>query len=110
MSSLADTPPVRHGTARLVLQISGASYSVRKVAPVLPGSRSWSVRRLVSPRLGRVYCVSRWRGQVSCTCPDHRIHGSRCKHMSALAAVGLLPRRFQVAAGSFGSGLEVANA
>lgn len=81
------SPPVRHGAARLVLQINGVAYAVRKLRKLGRGVAGFALKKLAS---GAVYSVVRARGEVSCTCPDSSIRGAVCKHRQALAAVGLL--------------------
>jgi hypothetical protein len=104
MASVAQAPPVRpivrHGTARLELTISGVRYSLRRSRPdLLKGARVWTLRRLDPPREGAMYCVVRFRGVNSCSCPDADIRKTECKHVRALVACGLVSGRKGVARG-----------
>jgi hypothetical protein len=88
MASLQAPPPVRHGKCRLVIQINGCDYVLRRVklGPRGKASKSWSLTKAD----GTCYYVTRENASISCTCPDHRSRGSRCKHLRALVAAGLL--------------------
>lgn len=85
--------PVRHGSARLEIVINGVRYKVRRSKPALRGARVWSLTAVDGPRPGRIRSVLRYRGEISCTCEDFSIRGSKCKHLRALVAVGLLSGR-----------------
>jgi hypothetical protein len=81
-----------HGTCRLSLHVNGTCYSVRPV-PCDPSAalRCYRLRKAD----GTAYHVSRHPWGCECTCPDfvfHRdgIDPAGCKHVKALAAVGLL--------------------
>ena len=103
MSSVATTPaarpappPVRHGISRWSVwiqptgQTGGHRYSVRPL-PDQPGFRGvWQVRKHGSPTTYTVAAPK--QGDPGCTCPDHESRGSVCKHILALAALGLFRR------------------
>jgi hypothetical protein len=88
MSTVASPPPVRHGKCRLELTINGVVYTVRRVKLGVAGrhAKSWS---LTKPD-GTCHFVCREGATLSCSCPDVRYHGARCKHQRALVAAGLL--------------------
>ena len=88
----AAPPPVRHGIARLTLRIGGMDYRLRPM-PAPPGFRAVWVLRKLEPRGEATYSVAAPKGQpAGCTCPDHEHNGATCKHIMALAALGLIPR------------------
>jgi SWIM zinc finger len=88
----APPPPVRHGLARLTLRIGGSDYRLRPM-PAPPGFRAVWVLRKLDPRGEVTYSVAAPKGQpAGCTCPDHEHNGATCKHIMALAALGLIPR------------------
>jgi hypothetical protein len=98
MSTVSAAPPVRpvrHGLCRLTLRIGATDYRLRPV-PSQPGFRSvWTLRKLDPDRAPATYTVAdpKARGeQPGCTCPDHEISGATCKHVMALAALGLVRR------------------
>jgi len=98
MSTVSTAPPVRpvrHGLCRLTLRIGGTDYRLRPV-PAPPGFRSvWTLRKLDPDRAPATYTVAdpKARGeQPGCTCPDHELSGATCKHVMALAALGLVRR------------------
>ena len=87
----ASPPPVRHGLCRLTLRIGGTDYRLRPM-PAPPGFRSvWVLRKL--DQGGEVtYSVAAPKGRTAgCTGPDHEHNGAICKHILALAAIGLIP-------------------
>lgn len=85
-------PPVRTGLARLFLSLAKSPtaipdiYAARLVAP-----GCWRLTLESGPRAGTRYRVQLVAGVASCTCPDHTHRLARCKHISGLAAAGLLP-------------------
>ena len=84
--------PVRHGIARLTLRIGGTDYRLRPM-PAPPGFRAVWVLRKLDPHGEVAYSVAAPKGQpAGCTCPDHEYNGATCKHIMALAALGLIPR------------------
>ena len=84
------TPPVRHGTCRLIVIIDGTEYRLTRS----PSARAaWHLKRLAEPRKGTVYCVLTHKNVVTCTCPDSIMNGAVCKHVRALKALGLVARR-----------------
>ena len=86
----APTPPVRHGTCRLIVIIDGTEYRLTRS----PSARAaWHLKRLAEPRKGTIYCVLTHKGVVTCSCPDSIMNGAVCKHVLALRAVGLVSRR-----------------
>ena len=89
----AAPPPVRHGTCRLTLWIGGTEYRLRPM-PAPEGFRTVWVLKKLDPHGPVVhYSVAQPKGApAGCTCPDHEQRGSTCKHIMALAALGLLPR------------------
>jgi hypothetical protein len=86
----AAPPPVRHGTCRLTLRIGGTEYRLRPM-PAPPGFRKvWTLRK-IGEFATATYSVAQPKGEpVGCTCPDHEQRGSVCKHIMALAALGLI--------------------
>ena len=88
----AAPPTVRHGTCRLTLRIGGTEYRLRPM-PAPPGFKSvWTLRKL-DPGGEVTYSVAAPKGaQPGCTCPDHEFNTSVCKHIMALAALGLILR------------------
>jgi hypothetical protein len=88
----ASPSPVRHGVARLTLRIGGTDYRLRPM-PAPPGFRAVWVLRKLDPCGEVTYSVAAPKGQpAGCTCPDHEHNGATCKHIMALAALGLIPR------------------
>jgi hypothetical protein len=88
----AAPPPVRHGIARLTLRIGGMDYRLRPM-PAPPGFRAVWVLRKLDTRGEVAYSVAAPKGQpAGCTCPDHEHNGATCKHIMAMAALGLIPR------------------
>ena len=86
----APTPPVRHGTCRLIVVIDGTEYRLSRS----PSARAaWHLKRLAEPRKGAIYCVLTHNRVVTCTCPDSISNGAVCKHVRALKALGLVARR-----------------
>jgi SWIM zinc finger len=87
----AASPPVRHGTCRLTLRIGGTEYTLRPM-PNQPGMRAVWVLKKLDPHGSVVhYSVAQPKGApAGCTCPDHEQRGSICKHIIALAALGLV--------------------
>jgi hypothetical protein len=87
-------PPARHGTCRWQVYIAptgqtgGKTYAVTPLG-AQPGFKgTW---RLRNPDSGQTYTVAAPRtGRPGCTCPDHETRGTVCKHIRALAALGLL--------------------
>src|SRR5262249_40890347 len=94
MSSVSTAPPVRHGLCALYLRIGGTRYKIRRVRPAPARFTAfWVVRALGGERAGAVYSVAVPRGrEPGCTCPDHEVNGAICKHLMALAALGLIRR------------------
>jgi SWIM zinc finger len=86
----APTPPVRHGTCRLIVVIDGTEYRLSRS----PSARAaWHLKRLSEPRKGQVYCVLTHKNVVTCSCQDSIKNGAVCKHVRALKALGLVARR-----------------
>jgi SWIM zinc finger len=90
----APPPPVRHGIARLTLRIGGTDYRLRPM-PAPTGFRAvWVLRKLDPHSAAVTYAVAQAKGEpAACTCPDHEINGAICKHVLALAAIGLIPKQ-----------------
>ena len=98
MASVASPPrpvgaapsPVRHGICRLTLRIGGTEYRLRPM-PAPPGFRKvWTLRKL-GEFATATYSVAQPKGEpAGCTCPDHEQRSSICKHIMALAALGLI--------------------
>jgi hypothetical protein len=88
----ANPPIVRHGTCRLTVRIRGTEYRLRPM-PAPEGFKVvWTLRKL-DPHATATYTVATPKGaQPGCTCPDHEINKSVCKHIMALAALGLIPK------------------
>lgn len=87
MPTISETAPVRHGIARLTLQINGNTYGVSPQKPSVPRWRGWSLR---SARNKYQICFG--SGLVTCSCPDQFYNNARCKHIAALQALRLVPR------------------
>src|SRR5262249_41969446 len=93
MSTVATAPPVRHGHCRWSVYIAtdgrtgGKYYAVTPIADQ-PGFRGvWRVR---AHGTETTYTVAAPKtGRPGCTCPDHETRGTACKHIMALAALGL---------------------
>src|SRR5262245_34317292 len=90
-------PPIlRHGTCRWSVYIAtdgrtgGKHYSVTPLADQ-PGFHGvWRVR---AHGTDTTYTVADPKtGRPGCTCPDHETRGTACKHIMALAALGLVKR------------------
>ena len=89
-------PLVRHGICRWSVYIAtdgrtgGKHYSVTPLADQ-PGFRGvWRIR---AHGTETTYTVAAPRtGRPGCTCPDHETRGTACKHIMALAALGLIRR------------------
>lgn len=93
MASVSQSaPPVRHGRCRLSIVINGVTYKLRR-KPAGPHGRVWVLTHADGPRAGVSHVVARQSGFVACTCEDSIHRGSRCKHMRALVAAGLLSGR-----------------
>lgn len=84
--------PARQGTARLTLRINGHDYGCRQLPSQTPGARVWGLRVLEGDRAGMHYTITKVRGIVACTCEDHLRRGTKCKHIAAITAVGLIGR------------------
>ncbi len=81
-----------HGTARLTLTINGTSYTLRRI-PCDPSAalRAWRLKK----NDGTHYNVAATEHGPCCDCPDFTFHRdgidpAGCKHVKALAAVGLM--------------------
>ena len=87
----AAPPPVRHGICRLTLRIGGTEYRLRPIRNQ-PGHRVvWTLKKLDPHGPAVHYSVAQPKGEpVGCTCPDHEQRCSICKHIMALAALGLI--------------------
>jgi len=81
------TPPVRHGTGRLI--IDGTPYRLSK-SPT--ACAAWHLKRLAEPRNGQISCALA-HGIVSCLCTYSITNGAVCTHLLAPRAVGLVARR-----------------
>jgi hypothetical protein len=52
----------------------------------------WTLRKQ-DPERSAVYTVAHAKSEdARCTCPDHEINGATCKHVMALAALGLIKK------------------
>jgi hypothetical protein len=91
MSTLAELVPVRHGTARLEVVISGQRYRVNRGSPNKYEKRSkvWNLTEIGGERPGTTHSICKHRG-ITCSCEDSTYKGAICKHARALVAVGLL--------------------
>jgi hypothetical protein len=85
--------PVRHGSCRLEVLINGQRYKLVRLGPLALGERSWSLTHVDGPRVGVSHVVTRYRSIIACSCEDASNRGSKCKHMRALVALGLLSGR-----------------
>jgi hypothetical protein len=81
-----------HGVARLMLAISGTTYTLRRI-PCDPRAalRAYRLRKAD----GTTYYVARTEFGMTCDCPDFEFHrdgidSEGCKHIKALVAVGLM--------------------
>jgi hypothetical protein len=89
-------PPVRCGHCRWSVWIgtsgsdAGKYYSVTPLG-AQPGFKgAWRIR---AHGTDTTYTVAQPKaGRPGCTCPDHETRGSVCKHIQALAALGLVKR------------------
>jgi len=88
----AAPPVVRHGTCRLTVRIRETEYRLRPM-PAPEGFKVvWTLRKL-APHATATYTVAVPKGeQPGCTCPDHEINKCVCKHIMALATLGLIPK------------------
>jgi hypothetical protein len=81
-----------HGTCRLTLHINGTAYAVRPMAcDPAAASRSFRLRKAD----GTACHLGATTHGPDCDCPDFTFHRdgidpAGCKHIKALAAVGLL--------------------
>jgi hypothetical protein len=95
MASVSASPPVRHGTTRLMVLINGRSYVLKRMPPPPGFLETWVLRRSEPDSTGArpAYCVAAHLDDPApgCTCPDHRRTGAPCKHILALRAHGLIP-------------------
>jgi SWIM zinc finger len=88
----APPPIVRHGTCRLTVRIRGTDYRLRPMPAPAGFKAVWTLRKL-DPHATATYTVAAPKGaQPGCTCPDHEINKSVCKHIMALAALGLIAK------------------
>ena len=88
----AAPPTVRHGTCRLTVRIRGTDYRLRPMPAPAGFKAVWTLRKL-DPHATATYTVAAPKGaQPGCTCPDHEIDKSVCKHIMALAALGLIAK------------------
>src|SRR5690242_7588616 len=92
MSTVPDSPPVRHGTCRLTITIDGVDYRLSRGPATSPGAKVWRLRALDGPRTGNLYSVVKHRHTVSCSCPDSTVQNAVCKHVRALQACGIVTR------------------
>ncbi len=78
----------RHGTARLFIAIGSSLYALIPHHGTVP---AWDlvVRQGREPG-ARYTALVNAHGHPACTCPDHQNRGTRCKHLGALLAAGLL--------------------
>jgi hypothetical protein len=77
----------RHGKANLWVSINGLFYVARKIR-----RHHFTLTRHEKGKT-LTYHVQRLAGaDWSCTCPDHLNRQTRCKHLGALMALGLLPK------------------
>jgi hypothetical protein len=86
--------PVRHGISRLTLRIGGVDYRLRRILPTPGFVAIWRLRKLDPHAAAASYVVAAYTGKTElpgCTCPDHEINGSQCKHIMALQSHGLIP-------------------
>jgi hypothetical protein len=74
----------------LTLRIGGTEYRLRPMPPQ-PGFHTvWTLYKL-DPERSAAYTVAHAKGEdARCTCPDHELSGSICKHVMSLAALGLI--------------------
>jgi hypothetical protein len=87
----APSTTVRHGTCRCTVEIRGVEYRLRPMAAP-PGFHKVYTLRKIGPQRA-VYTVAHEKGQQpACTCPDHEINKCTCKHVMALAAIGLIAK------------------
>jgi SWIM zinc finger len=96
-SAPSPAPVERHGTCRLTLKIGETEYRLRPFPPA-PGSglkQIWTLRKIQPDPLREpvAYAIATDGREAKCTCPDHEINGSNCKHIMALVALGLIKVR-----------------
>jgi hypothetical protein len=87
MATATRKPPGEvHGSARLTLFINGDPYGLRPVAS------DWHAAAFALRKAdGTVYHVAADEHGPQCDCPDATFRDRKCKHLGALAAVGLFP-------------------
>src|SRR5262245_29571132 len=90
----APPPPVRTGRCRWSVWIEpaghhgGTHYHVIPM-PAPPDHKGvWRIRKQGTDAAYTVAAPK--KGGPGCTCPDHETHGTVCKHIRALGALGLL--------------------
>lgn len=87
------TSPVRHGKCRLIIEINGVPYVVKKLKSTSRHFKQWQLVRR-DERGQPVYRqVIKAGCEIACTCEDAFYRGARCKHQRALIAAGLLSGR-----------------
>jgi len=84
-----------HGVARLTLHINGTSYALRRI-PADPSIALKAFRLRKAD--GTAYYVAATEHGPVCDCPDFTFHRdgidpAGCKHIRALAAVGLMSEK-----------------
>src|SRR5208337_2222344 len=80
--------PPSHGTAHIDIVIGSTIYTLMPHYGTVP---AWDlvVRQGREPG-ARYTALVNAHGHPACTCPDHQNRGTRCKHLGALIAAGLL--------------------
>src|SRR5215470_2712465 len=92
----APPPPARHGTCRWHVYIAPAGQTGGKLYAVIPlgaqpGFRGTWRLNVQETHPAQSYTVAAPKsGKPGCTCPDHEQRGTMCKHIRALAALGLV--------------------
>jgi hypothetical protein len=103
-------PPIRCGKCRWTTYIETDGRTGGKVYSVIPLGEQPGFRgvwRLRTHGTQTTYTVARpKRGPATCSCPDHETTGAFCKHMQALACIGLLKRPRRKSAPSRAKGLK----
>lgn len=88
-NTVTKTAPERHGKCRAWLVINDLPYKLQR-----HGKHHWSLTPTgkLEPVAYHVTRATGEAGGLTCTCPDHRLRGTRCKHQRALVASGLMPK------------------
>lgn len=89
MATVSGPPPVRHGSCKLLISINEQLYTVRRRKALTRHGKVWTLKK---PD-GTMYTCTWYDRESACDCPDARRRNATCKHIQALRAAGLMPRR-----------------